>query len=85
MAKIEAETLTNVCFADCDVYQFIVNTNGVVQCEYVDLCKTGATAILKELQSRFEEKNHEAYKKDLTGMKEHIVWEEAIKIVEEYL
>ena len=41
--------------------------------------------ILDELQRRFEEEEHKAFENDKTGLKEHVVWNRAIRILEEYM
>ena len=41
--------------------------------------------LLAMLQKRFEQEEHEAYKKDAVGSKEHVVWNKAIRILEEYM
>ena len=81
--KVEVKTLYESC-SECiglDISQY----NGSWHCSKEWLCRYGVQAILKELQERFEHEEHEAYKSDIAGMKEHKVWNKAIRILEEYM
>lgn len=85
MAKIEVETLTDNCFVDCEQCDIHSREDGRLVCSKRFICECGAKAMLNELQVRFEALEHEAYKKDLSGMKENIIWNRAVKVVEEYM
>lgn len=85
MGKIEVDTLTDKCFVDCNQCDIHSREDGRLVCSNQFICKCGARAMLSELQLRFEEQSHEAYKKDIAGMKEHVVWDRAIKVLEEYM
>lgn len=80
--KVEVKTL----FKSCDqcIGLDISNYNGGWHCSKEWLCRYGAQAMLKELQERFEHFEHEAYKSDV-GLKEHKVWNKAIRVLEEYM
>lgn len=81
---VEVKTMLNNCGHDCIGFD-VTENNGEYVCSKEWLCSYGKRAILYELQYRFEQMEHEAYKSDYAGMKEHIVWNKALKILEEYL
>lgn len=81
---MEVKTLFNKCAESCTGFD-ITEVNGEFTCSKEWLCKYGAKAMLDELQERFEHEEHEAYKSDFAGMKEHAVWNKAIRILEEYM
>lgn len=84
MGKVEVQTLYNGCHDGCQGFDVSEGTAGW-KCSKMWLCKYGANAMLKELQTRFEHEEHEAYKKDAVGLKEPAVWNRAIRILEEYM
>lgn len=82
--KVEVKTLFDRCADGCTGFD-ITEKDGDWKCSKEWLCKYGAKAMLNELQERFEHEEHEAYKSDFTGMKEHKVWNKALRILEEYM
>ena len=83
MAKIEVKTLFGRCAEECAGFDTTLK-DGAWQCSKQWLCRYGATAMLKELQERFEEQEHEAWKSP-NGLKEPATWNKAIRILEEYM
>lgn len=80
--KVEVETLFNSC-SGCKNMK-ITEDHGKLRCVKMGLCNDGAQVLLKELQDRFEWREHEAYKTP-SGLKEHATWNHAIRILEEYM
>lgn len=84
--EIQIKTLTKTCGEECKGFMPYYNElEEEWKCSRLWLCEFGANAMLNELQTRFEHEEHEAFKKDVTGAKEHVVWNKAIRILEEYL
>lgn len=81
---MEVKTLFNKCAENCAGFD-VTEDHGEFKCSKEWLCRYGAKAMLGELQERFEHEEHEAFKSDITGMKEHKVWNKAIRILEEYM
>ena len=81
---IEVKTLTEHCGHECDGADLTHDGQGW-KCSKMWLCRYGAEAVCRDLLTRCEELEHEAYKKDIAGQKEHVVWMQVIKMIEEYL
>ena len=81
--KVEVRTMFDGCANGCKGFN-IYNDGNEYRCARQCLCEYGAKAMLKELQERFEDREHEAYKNP-NGLKEHAVWNRAIRILEEYI
>lgn len=77
------ETLTDSCARECAGFD-ITRKIDELKCSKLWLCKYGSEAILRELAKRFEDEEHNAFNKT-SGLKEHAVWNKAIRIIEEYL
>ena len=80
--RVEVETLCNSC-VECHQLDVTEGDLGF-ECSHKDICKSASLMTLRELQYRFEDMEHEAYKKDV-GLKEHATWNKAIRILEEYM
>ena len=80
---VEVKTLFSGCAEDCSGFDVTQAPEGW-KCSKEWLCQYGANAMIRELMERFEHEEHEAYKRPETGLKEHAVWNKAIRILEEY-
>lgn len=81
--KVEVRTMFDGCADECKGFD-IYHDGNEWKCSRQWLCEYGASAMLKELQRRFEDLEHEAYKNP-NGLKEHATWNKAIRILEEYM
>ena len=80
--KVEVETLFDSC-AEC--YKLDVTEGDMgFECSHKDVCRLASLMTLRELEYKFGNMEHEAYKKDV-GLKEHATWNKAIRILEEYM
>jgi len=81
--KVEIDTLFDSC-VECYRLDVTECRIGGFECSHKDICESASLMTLRELQHRFEDMEHEAYKKDV-GLKEHAAWNKAIRILEEYM
>lgn len=92
MALVDIETLLPTCFKHCPDFNVI----GVLEpypnggtyvhykCEHLDKCRHISKLYYDELLDRFDTEEHKAYNHP-SGLKEHEVWNKAVRIIEEYV
>ena len=79
MAKIEIETLTDDCFEYCEQVDIAKKPDGTLHCSKMWMCRCGALALYNTVLEKYED---EARNADDAGLKEHAVWNKAIRILE---
>lgn len=85
MAVIEIETVTPNCYKECEDLSLFQRPDGIFVCRNSWICSSGVRALYTELLERYEKKQAEAFNKEVSGKKEENVWNEAIRIMEEYI
>lgn len=80
MAKIEIETLTDDCFEYCEQVDIARRPDGTLYCSKMWMCRCGALALYNTVLEKYENESRMAYGD--AGLKEHAVWNKAIKILE---
>lgn len=80
MAKIEIETLTDDCFEYCDQVDIAKRPDGTLHCSKMWMCRCGALALYNTVLEKYEDEARNS--DDNAGLKEHAVWNKAIRILE---
>ena len=80
MAKIEIEILTDDCFEYCDQVDIAKKPDGTLHCSKMWMCRCGALALYNTVLEKYEDEARNA--DDAAGLKEHAVWNKAIRILE---